>query len=167
MYRDLLELARRIEGRVDGRRTPHVAIAAGVVYLIAFNTVLRRVNALYFGFVLLVAVLCMPFLLTSPAAASRAALVAAGGFLKRNPRVALFLVFLTYLLLATVGPDFLASPVVNSAITVAFCAWFVRIGSRERVASGDRPSELAACVSKWTLAALTAIARKVNEALED
>jgi hypothetical protein len=90
MYRDLLELTRRIEQRIDQRRAPYVAIAAGVVYLIAFSTVLRTVDVWYVGFVLLVAVLCMPFLFTAPASWSMALLAVTRGFLKRNPRAASF-----------------------------------------------------------------------------
>jgi hypothetical protein len=90
MYRDLLELTRRIEQRIDKRRAPYVSIAAGVVYLIAFSTVLRTVDVWYFGFVLLVAVLCVPFLFTAPASWSTRFLTVARGFLKRNPRAASF-----------------------------------------------------------------------------
>jgi hypothetical protein len=96
MYRDLLELGQRIEQRIDERRAPYVAIAAGVVYLIGFNTVLRTLDVWYFGFVLLVAVLCMPFLFTAPASWSTTFLAMTRGFLKRNPRAAWLLFFVTY-----------------------------------------------------------------------
>jgi hypothetical protein len=64
MFRALvLQLLRRI----DHEHTPYIEIAAGVVYLVAFNTALLRVLHIpYFGFVLLVAVLCLPFLLRRP-----------------------------------------------------------------------------------------------------
>jgi len=91
MVIDLLELARQIERHIDQRRAPYVAIAAGIVYLIAFNTVLRSVNVWYFGFVLLVAALCVPFLFRMPASWTMTSLNIARGFLQRNPRVASFM----------------------------------------------------------------------------
>jgi len=56
----ILQLLRRIDD------APHVLIGAGVVYLVAFNTMLRDLDVWYFGFLLLVAVLCAPFLLRPP-----------------------------------------------------------------------------------------------------
>jgi hypothetical protein len=44
-------------------------IVAGEVYLIAFNTVLTEVNLWYFGFIVLVAIVCVPFVLTAPVVA--------------------------------------------------------------------------------------------------
>ena len=63
MHRLLAKFVQRIERRIDHERAPYVTIAAGVVYLVAFNTVLRVPNLAYFGFVLLVAVFCAPVLL--------------------------------------------------------------------------------------------------------
>ena len=62
MHRMLAELVKHIDRRIDHERAPYVPIAAGVVYLVAFNTVLRAPNLAYFAFMLLVAVLCVPVL---------------------------------------------------------------------------------------------------------
>ena len=66
MHRTIAEVVQRIERRIDHERLPYVLIAAGVVYLAAFNTVLRGPSPTYFAFVLLVAVLCVPLLLHGP-----------------------------------------------------------------------------------------------------
>lgn len=168
MYRDLLELARQIEQRVDKRRAPYVAIAAGVVYLIAFNTVLRTVDVWYFAFMALVLAVCLPFVLTEET--GKLIWVAARGFLKRKPRVALFLAFVTHLFLVTVLPGIFASRVVTSAITAItaiFCVCLVRIQLRKNTESAKRPSALSAGISKYTFLALTAIAGKIKSALGD
>ncbi len=138
MYRDLLELKRQIEQRIDKQRAPYVAIAAGTVYLIGFNTVLATVNVWYFGFVLLVAVLSMPFLFTAPASPSTTFLALARGFLTRNPRAARLLFFAAYPL----------------------SAWAMRIS---RVLSETRSS---AFVLKG-IAAPKTIAGKARKAVED
>jgi hypothetical protein len=52
--------------RIDKKRAPYVLIGAGIVYLVAFNTVLRDLDVWYFGFLLLVVALCGRFLLRRP-----------------------------------------------------------------------------------------------------
>jgi hypothetical protein len=51
---------------IDLERAPYVLIGAGVVYLVAFNTVLRDVDILYFDFLVLVAAVGVLFVVRGP-----------------------------------------------------------------------------------------------------
>jgi hypothetical protein len=62
-----MSLLTRFVRRIDERRAGWALVLAGVVYLIVFNTALRDVDVWYFGFILLVPVLWVAFLLISPA----------------------------------------------------------------------------------------------------
>jgi hypothetical protein len=62
-----VSLQRILRLRIDEKRVSYAEIAAGVIYLLAFNTFLRDAGIGRLGFVLLVAVLCLPFVFTKAA----------------------------------------------------------------------------------------------------
>ena len=53
--------------RMDEKRLAYAEIGAGVAYLVAFNTFLPAGALWYLGYILIVAVLCLPFVFTARA----------------------------------------------------------------------------------------------------
>ena len=88
---------------------------------------------------------------------------AAPGLFRRNlPRIAVFLLLPTYLLLVAEWPAVFASRAVNYAFIAIICIGLLIVQRHETAELKKRSSPLTDSASKYTFLALNAIAKKLK-----